>query len=63
MLTVNGTTVEVLPPAQPNGGGLNSTMTVTVVPIANGATVDLRFLLGVQQNGSFRFLVNVEALP
>ncbi len=51
------------PPAQPNGGGLNSTMTVTVVPIANGATVDLRFLLGVQQGGAFRFFVNVEALP
>jgi hypothetical protein len=25
--------------------------------------VDLRFLLGVQTGGTFRFLVNVEALP
>jgi hypothetical protein len=27
-----------------------------------GANVNLQFLLGVEQDGSFRFLVNVEAL-
>jgi hypothetical protein len=32
-------------------------------PIANGATIDLRFLLGIQQTGSFKFFINVEALP
>jgi hypothetical protein len=65
-VTVNGTTLEQ-PPSQPNGGGFNSSMsagTVTLAtPIANGASVDVRFLLGIQQTGSFKFFVNVEALP
>jgi hypothetical protein len=25
--------------------------------------VDVRFLLGIQQNGSFKFYINIEALP
>ena len=38
--------------------------TVTLAtPIANGAIVDVRFLLGIQQTGSFKFFFNVEALP
>jgi hypothetical protein len=38
--------------------------TVTLgTPVANGASIDLRFLLGIQQTGSFKFFVNVEALP
>jgi hypothetical protein len=65
-VTVQGTTLEQ-PPSQPNGGGFNSSMssgTVTLAtPIANGGTLDLRFLLGIQQTGSFKFFVNVEALP
>ncbi|HEX7315752.1 MAG TPA: hypothetical protein VF297_17675 [Pyrinomonadaceae bacterium] len=65
-VTVQGTTLEQ-PPSQPNGGGFNSSMssgTVTLAtPLANGATLDVRFLLGIQQTGSFKFLVNVEALP
>ncbi len=65
-VTVNGTTLEQ-PPSQPNGGGFNSSMSAGVVtlatPIANGASVDVRFLLGIQQTGSFKFFVNVEALP
>lgn len=65
-VTVQGTTLEQ-PPSQPNGGGFNSSMssgTVTLAtPLANGATLDLRFLLGIQQTGSFKFFVNVEALP
>ncbi|HWS85982.1 MAG TPA: hypothetical protein VN282_03240 [Pyrinomonadaceae bacterium] len=65
-VTVQGTTLEQ-PPSQPNGGGFNSSLssgTVTLAtPLAPGATLDLRFLLGIQQNGSFKFLVNVEALP
>lgn len=32
-------------------------------PLAAGATFDVQFLLGVQQPGSFRFYVTVEALP
>lgn len=65
-VTVQGTTLEQ-PPSQPNGGGFNSSMsagTVTLAtPIANGASLDVRFLLGIQQTGSFKFFVNVEALP
>jgi hypothetical protein len=65
-VTVQGTTVEE-PPAQPNGGGLNSSMsagTVTMAtPVANGASINLQFLFGVQQGGSFRVFVFVEALP
>jgi subtilisin-like proprotein convertase family protein len=64
-ITVEGTTLES-PPAQTLGGGFNSTLsagTVTTSPLIPGASVDLRFLLGVQEQGNFRFLVNVEALP
>ena len=65
-ITVQGTTLEQ-PPSQPNGGGFNSSMssgTVTLAtPLANGASLDVRFLLGIQQTGSFKFYVNVEALP
>ena len=65
-VTVNGTTLEQ-PPSQPNGGGFNSSMsagTITLAtPLANGASVDVRFLLGIQQTGSFKFFFNVEALP
>jgi hypothetical protein len=65
-VTVQGTTLEQ-PPSQPNGGGFNSSMssgTVTLgTPLANGGTLDLRFLLGIQQTGSFKFFINVEALP
>lgn len=65
-VTVNATTLEQ-PPSQPNGGGFNSSMSAGVVtlatPIANGASVDVRFLLGIQQTGSFKFFINVEALP
>ncbi len=65
-VTVQGTTLEQ-PPSQPNGGGFNSSMssgTVTLAtPLANGATLDVRFLLGIQQTGSFKFFINIEALP
>ena len=62
---IQGTTLET-PPAQPNGGGFNSTVAAgvitTSVPLAPGRSIALHFLLGVQQGGSFRFLVNVEAV-
>src|SRR5207244_7558653 len=65
-VTAHGTTLEA-PPNQPNGGGLNSTLasgTVTIgTPLANGASLDVQFLLGVQQTGTFRFLIIIEALP
>ncbi len=63
-ITINGTTVEV-PPAQASGGGLNTSMTVTLPGgmLANGAAVNVQFLLGIQQGGAYRFFINVEALP
>ncbi|MFL6209062.1 MAG: Calx-beta domain-containing protein [Pyrinomonadaceae bacterium] len=66
MLTVHGTTVEQPAPlAQPNGGGLNSSVTVAIPggQLMPGAPIDVHFLIGVQQLGTFRFFINVEALP
>jgi uncharacterized repeat protein (TIGR01451 family) len=65
-VTVQGTTLEQ-PPNQPGGGGLNSSLasgTITLAtPLANGASVNVQFLLGVQQTGTFRWLIIIEALP
>jgi hypothetical protein len=48
------------------GGGFNSSLdagTVTLgTALAPGASINLQFLLGIQQTGSFRIYVNVEAL-
>jgi hypothetical protein len=70
-VTVQGTDVEGgdvgEDPNQPNGGAFNSSMsagTVTLgTPLANGASINLQFLLGLQQTGNFRIYVNIEALP
>jgi hypothetical protein len=63
---VDGTTLEV-PPAQPNGGGFNSSMGIGAItlgtPVPNGTTISVRFLLGIQQTGNFRFYLNIEGLP
>ena len=65
-VNVQGTTLEQ-PPSQVFGGGFNSTLaagTVTLgAPLANGASVNVRLLLGVEKNGSFKFFINIEALP
>jgi hypothetical protein len=54
-------------PNQPNGGGFNSSLsagTVTLgTPLANGASINLQFLFGIQQTGTFRIFFNIEALP
>jgi hypothetical protein len=66
---VQGTTLEQASggEAQPNSGGFNSSLsagTVTLnTPLANGASINLRFLLGVQQKGTYRFTFIIEALP
>ena len=64
-MRVQGTTLEQ-PPAQPNGGGFNSSLsagTVTLeTPLAPGDSINVRFLLGVEQTGGFKFFVNIEAL-
>jgi methionine-rich copper-binding protein CopC len=65
-VTVQGTTLEQ-PPAQAMGGAHNSSLsagTITLAtPLAPGASINLQFLLGVQQSGSFKFFFNIEALP
>ncbi len=71
VVQVRGLTVEQGSPTvtipQPLGGGLNSSLAVGVItvaqPLAPGANVNVEFRLGVQTNGSFRFFVNIEALP
>ena len=63
---VEGVTLED-PPAQSLSGGINSTLaagTVTfAAPLADGSTLNLNFLLGIEQQGNFRFAVLAEALP
>ncbi|HKR14898.1 MAG TPA: Calx-beta domain-containing protein, partial [Pyrinomonadaceae bacterium] len=65
MVTVQGTTLET--PAQPLGGGNNSTLaagTVTLgTPLPVGASINIQFFVGIQATGSFRFFVNIEGLP
>jgi len=65
-VTVWGTGIEQ-PPSQANGGAFNSGLNFGVIslgaPLAAGASINLEFRLGVQQTGSFRFYVNIEALP
>ena len=65
-VTVQGTTLEQ-PPSQPNGGGFNSSLSSGTVslatPLANGASLDMRFLLGIQQTGCFKLGFSVESLP
>jgi len=65
-VNVQGTTLEQ-PPSQPNGSGFSGSMssgTVTLAtPLANGASLDVRFLDGIQQTGNYKFYLNIEALP
>lgn len=65
-VNVQGTTLEQ-PPSQPNGGAFNGTFaagTITLgTPLANAASINLRFLFGIQQTGNFKVYMNVEALP
>ncbi len=60
-VTLEALTLDAIP-AQPNGGGLNSTLNLAN-PLAAGASVNVEFRLGVMTGGNFRFFVNVEALP
>jgi len=63
---VAGTTLEQ-PPGQPNGSGFNATMSADTVtlgtPLTVGSSINLQFLFGIQQTGSFDITFNVEALP
>jgi hypothetical protein len=65
-VSVQGTTLEQ-PPSQPNGSGFNGSLSAGVVtlatPLANGASLDLQILLGIQQTGNFKLYLNIEVLP
>jgi hypothetical protein len=65
-ITVKGTTLEQ-PSTLGMGGAINSTLsagTITLgTPLNPGQSINLQFLLGVKQIGTFRFFVIVEALP
>jgi uncharacterized repeat protein (TIGR01451 family) len=64
-VTVQGTTLET-PPAQTNGGGVNSTLGVGAItlgtPLAGGASVNLHLLFGVQQEGDYHVSIVVETV-
>jgi hypothetical protein len=71
--TIRGTQIEL--PMQPLGGGLNSSATVVLpdggltstsggaCPAGATCSFDVQFTLGVQAQGAFRFIVNIESLP
>ncbi|MDT7541848.1 MAG: hypothetical protein QOE33_1752 [Acidobacteriota bacterium] len=63
--SISGLTLEASP-AQPSGGGLNSTLAAGTIllgaPLAPTDSINVEFLLGVQQTGSFRFFVIIEAV-
>jgi hypothetical protein len=65
-VSIQGLTLEQ-PPAQAQGGGLNSSLsvgTITVAtPLANGSSIDVNLLLNVNQVGNYRFCLSTEALP
>jgi subtilisin-like proprotein convertase family protein len=63
-LFIRGTSLEA-PSDATTGGGLNSSMVVTLPggALAPGASINVRYLLGVAASGTFRFFINVEALP
>ena len=66
VVQVKGLTLET-PPAQPAGGGLNSTLAAGTItpdsPLAPGTSLPVQFRFGVMATGAFRFFVIVEALP
>jgi hypothetical protein len=62
---------------QPNGGGYNTTLTLVNAQFPAGlestvagicaptstCSVDVQFMLGVDKEGAFRFIVSLEGLP
>ena len=60
---VKGTTLEE-PATQAVGGGWNSSWSVALpTAIAPGGTINVQYVVGVQQSGTFSLFINVEALP
>jgi hypothetical protein len=73
VVVVNGTGTTVLgatleqPPSQTNGGGCNSTFSVTNItaatPLTNGTSVNVQFTFGLQQTNTFSLALVPETLP
>ena len=59
-ITIRGLDLET-PPSQPNGGAFNSSLRVTGGPTGLGS-INVRFVLGVQQPGSFKFWIKAEVV-
>ena len=63
---VHGTTVEV-PPDQPNGGGINTSLVVPSItpanPLADGDSIHIQFRMGIQQHGAYKLCLHSESLP
>ena len=65
---VRGTVLEESSPGQQSSGGaFNSTLSAGVItlatPLANGASIDVRWLFGLEQTGLFKIFFNIEVLP
>ena len=62
-VTVRGTTLEQ-PPVQTLGGGINSSLTVTLgTPLPDGDAIPVQFRLGIFEHGNYNFCVLAEGLP
>jgi hypothetical protein len=65
--SIQGLTLEDTTPAQPSGGGSNSTAAASTValatPLAAGDSINVNFVFGVQQLGNFQLTFVIEALP
>ena len=62
-LSVTGAKL-IQPPGQPNGGGFGSIFRIPLgQPLAPGARVPIALVMGIQQNGSYRFCAQAEGLP
>jgi hypothetical protein len=65
VVTVRGLKLEE-PPSQPLGGGFNASLSADFItfstPLPAGQSVNVVFKLGIMRNGTFRYLVNFEAL-
>jgi hypothetical protein len=59
-VAVNGATLET-PPSQPSGGGLNSSFGIPIPggTLAPGASINVRFKVGVVEVGNYRFILDV----
>lgn len=65
IVTVKGVKLEQNAPLQPNGGGLNSTLSADFItmekPLAAGQSIYVEFKLGVMKSGYYRFYVCAES--